>query len=439
MKRICQEFAYSDAPIAQCFWSETVEQVLWPQLTEDHKADVVIIGAGYTGLNAALTLARQGASVVIIDAKHPGWGASGRNGGFCCVGGSKASDRTLRKRYGEVGLREWRMTERAAVDHVDGEITGLNLQVDRHSDGETMVAHTHKWFHGLENEARDIEEYYGVTPRVLTAQEMAAQGMMGPFHGAMTNPIGFALNPAKYSAGLAQAVTSAGVVGFGESPVTRVSRDGRAWSVTTPQGSVLAENVVIATNGYSSETIPKWLSGRYLPVQSNVIVTRPLSDAEIAAQGWHSTQMTHDTRQLLHYFRLMPNKRMLFGMRGGVGTGQTTHNAMRKVIRQHFDRMFPAWAQVETPHFWAGLLCMNMDLTPFVGPVPNQPGLFAALGYHGNGVAMGSYAGRLVADLVGGKDHRPEVMKSEPWRFPGGALRRISLVPAYAYYGVRDL
>lgn len=187
---------------------------------------------------------------------------------------------------------------------------------------------------------------------------------------------------------------------FQKSPATDVVRNSGRYRITTPAGTLRAENVLIATNGYSSENIPEWMAARYLPTQSSVLVTRPLTQEVQQAQSWTTAQMAYDTRDLLHYFRLMPDGRFLFGMRGGLMSSARAEIAAQRRTRQDFERMFPAWALVPSPHSWSGMVCLARNRVPFVGPIREQPGMFAGFAYHGNGVAMGSYAGRLLADLA---------------------------------------
>lgn len=209
------------------------------------------------------------------------------------------------------------------------------------------------------------------------------------------------------------------------------------WSLRINGHALHADQVIIATNGYSSEDVPQWLTGRYMPSQSNVLVTRPLSDDELAAAGWTTDQMAYDTRNLLHYFRLMPDRRFLFGMRGGLLTGRAAERRATAKIRSDFDQIFPAWHAVETTHSWSGMVCLARDLLPFAGPVPKSKGLWAGMCYHGNGVAMGSYTGALLAQLVQGK--QPELLYPKPMqaplrRFELGRLRRA--VMPFAYVGL---
>ncbi|WP_370231170.1 NAD(P)/FAD-dependent oxidoreductase [Salipiger bermudensis] len=439
MKRIYEAPAYG--PQGKCYWADTVERDDWPALPGPRHSEVAIIGGGFTGLSAALHLAQDGVEVTVLEAGHAGYGASGRTGGFCCLGGSKGSSGYLRRRYGETALRNWRATEKAAVATARGLIKAHGIEADTHSEGETLIAHSPRAFAKLRDGIEETEREYGVTPELIELEEMAAKGLSGPFFGAMTTPVGIALNPRKYHAGLARAAQSAGAMLHGHSPVTALRRGAR-WELETPHGTVTADRVILATNGYSSEDLPDWLRARYLPVQSSVIVTAPLEQAQLDAQGWTSHQMAYDTRVLLHYFRLMPNGRFLFGMRGGLTATPRARDSISRKIRADFARMFPAWQDAEITHEWDGLVCLMASLTPFAGAVPDHPGLFAGMGYHGNGVAMASHTGMLLADLVQGKPPRgpyPEVMRHPPRRFPLGRWRRALLAPAYATATLFDL
>ncbi len=434
MKRLFPAYTYGEGPRERCFWPQTVTQPDWPSLQGDQSCDVVVIGGGFTGLSAALHLAQGGADVILVEAQDPGWGASGRNGGFCCCGGAKASDRTLARRFGEDGRREWRRTEADAVQFARHLIDSHDIACDIHSDGETLLAHSPRAFAGFEAQARQIEADLGVSSQILSGSDLAQNGMNGPFYGALTNPVGFALNPMKYAIGMAQAAQGLGAHIYAKTPVERIERDTR-YHLHTATGRITAEKIIVATNGYSSDDLPDWLSGRYLPVQSNVIVTRPLTEAEIAAQGWISDQMCFDDRIFLHYFRLMPDRRMLFGMRGGLQSSTTADARVTRRLRAHFDGMFPHWAKVETEFSWTGLLSFAANLTPYVGPIPHMPGAFAGMSYHGNGVAMASYSGAVLADLALGRQPNrryPKAMKTPPGRFPLGQFRRATLAPLYA-------
>ena len=439
MKRVFPDHTYGPAPRESCYWADTVPDPGFEQATGSITCDVAVIGAGFTGLSAALHLAEAGADVAVLEAEHPGWGASGRNGGFCCLGGFGAPDGVLTRLHGDAARVEARQAEMAAVDTAASLIERLSLDVDRHSRGETVMGFTEKSLTGFETEAARIEADLGITPEIIPPEKLAQFGMTGPFHCGMTIPVGFGLNPAKYALGLAQAADRAGARIFARSAVRRIDHGAR-FTLHTDHARISAGRLIVATNGYSSDDLPGWMRGRYLPAQSNVLVTRTLSDDEIAAQGWSSGQMAYDERFFLHYFRLMPNKRFLFGMRGGLFSSPRADAAMHRRIRSHFERMFPAWAHVETPYSWNGLLSLAPDMTPYTGPIPGMSGAFTSLSYQGNGVAMASHAGTILADLALGRAPRgayPAILQKPPRRFPLGALRRGVLWPAYALATLR--
>lgn len=441
MSRICHPFSYGDGPIEKSYWIETASAAPRPCLSGDLRADVAVIGSGFTGLSAALRLAEAGRSVVVLDAKQPGWGASGRNGGFCCLGGAKLGNTAMKRRFGEAAFREYALTEKSAVDYVADLISRHGIEADTHSEGETILAHRAKDFRHFESDAREINDLLGVQCDVFGPEEMAQRGMKGPFYGGMTTPVGFGLNPRKYVLQLAKAAEAVGVRVFGDTFVSDLRGEDGAFQLVTQSGTVSAAKVVVATNGYSSETIPNWMRGRYIPAQSSIIVTRPLTDEDLSSQGWTSDQICYDTRKLLHYFRLMPNRRFLFGMRGGLSTSARVHNDIRRTIRAHFEQMFQGWAHVETDWYWSGFVCYSADQTPFAGEVPGNKGIYAGFAYHGNGVAMGTYCGALIADQILGQGelHLPAVIGTAPGRFPGGRFRRLAMWPAYLTYALRDL
>lgn len=432
MGRIFGAYAYSDAPRHCCWWDETVTAPEWPVLQDDPSCDVAIIGGGFTGTSCALHLAQSGENVALFEANTPGWGASGRNGGFCCLGGSKLAPHAMERYFGRKATQVYYESEEAAVHLVRDLITRHRIEADTHSNGETILAHSPMARKKLIEEAD--------SGAFIDGPDLAKAGLNGPFYAALTTPVGFALNPRKYLFSIMKKAHTSGALLFQNSPITHIERQKSYWQLRSGQICVRAKNVVIATNGYSSDNLPDWLAARYMPAQSTVLVTRPLSQTELDAQGWTSEQMAYDTRNLLHYFRLMPDRRFLFGARGGLFATSRSEARIRRALRRDFEKMFPAWSEVETTHSWSGMVALSGDLTPFVGPVPEHQGLFAGFCYHGNGVAMGSYAGKLLSDLVQHK--QPDVPYSpifqQSARFPLGRFRRLLMPPAYGMMGLVD-
>ncbi|WP_420585924.1 NAD(P)/FAD-dependent oxidoreductase [Ruegeria sp.] len=433
MKRLFPDYTYGPGPRTNCWWDETISAPDWPVLQDNLRVDVAVVGGGFTGLSAALHLAEAGVSIAVLEAETPGWGASGRNGGFCCLGGSKLTFNAMKLRFGEAAAHSYEQAEKDAVGLVADLLKTHAIDADLHSSGETQLAHNSRAMQALRRQA----EPSGI---VHEPQDLRYLGFGGSFHGGYTNPVGFALNPRKYLFGLAQAAQSHGARLFQQSAVQNVSKTPTGFDLDTGRGRISAAQVLICTNGYSSEDVPPWLAGRYMPAQSTVLVTRPLSEAELQAQGWTSDQMAYDTRNLLHYFRLMPDQRFLFGMRGGLQSSPRAEAAIRRKAVQDFQKMFPRWAEVDITHMWSGMVCLSRDLVPYAGPVAGHPGLYAGFAYHGNGVAMGTYCGRALARMCLGQEAGlPDPIAHSPARFPLGKWRRALMPPAYALMALSDL
>lgn len=438
MTRIWEPRAYADAPRANCAWALDED---WPALDGDVETDVAVIGGGYTGLSAALHLARAGVAVTVLEAKAPGWGASGRNGGFCCLGGAMAPDALLARRFGRTEADLWFEAQKQAIGLVAGLIDEHGIEAQTHSDGEVVLAHRQRVYQGFGAEAARLEAH-GVGAEILPPGALAERGLGAEgLHGGLHIKIGFGLDPGAYAAGLARAALAAGADIRTRSPVTAIQPDQDGHRLITPHGTLRARRLLIATNGYSSEDLPPWLAGRTLPLQSSVIVTRPLSVDERAGQGWTSDLMAYDSRELLHYFRLLPDGRFLFGMRGGYRATAAAEARISRKIRADFAAMFPAWAGVEIAHEWSGLVNLARGMTPFVGPVPGMDNAWIAMAYHGNGVAMASYSGALVASLIRGEAPAlpyPAVMQAPLARFPLGRHRRALFLAATPLLWLRD-
>ncbi|WP_343079316.1 FAD-dependent oxidoreductase [Ostreiculturibacter nitratireducens] len=441
LHRLYEAPAYDTSTWPDSHWRKGAEAPRCAPLVGEARTDFAIVGAGVTGLNAALELVEaSGAEVAVLDAAQPGWAASGRNGGFVSLGGSKLSDAALVRRFGREGAEAFRAFQKDAIARVARNLDSYSIAADRGPEGEVYLAHREREWQAMRESAEGLRAMHGPGARLLPREELKQAGF-GPagFAGGFYTPLGFPVHPLKYTAGLARAALDRGIRIFGDSPVTALEPEADGWRLSTPKGSLRARRVLIATNGYTSDDLPPWIGGRTLPALSSIHVTRPLTEAERRAQGWTSQVMAADTRHLLHYFRLLPDNRFLFGMRGGLSVSPGPLARIRAEGRRHLEAMFPEWAHVETESFWSGLVCLTGSLTPFAGEVPGSPGLFAAFGWHGSGMATGTLAGRMVARaMTGASNPAPLVLRSPPKRFPLPNLRRAWLGAAYAWYKTAD-
>jgi glycine/D-amino acid oxidase-like deaminating enzyme len=403
---------YDSSVAPKSYWHATCAPVACgPPLTGYATADVVVVGAGYAGLNAALELVeRFGARVHVLDAATPGWGASGRNGGFCCLGGAKMTDAEIAARVGTQGAAEWSAFEHSAIDRVCDNLSRYAIDAQVTEAGEVLLADSARAWVRMQR----TERGHGV----WAARELAARGLASQvYHGGRYVPAGFGLHPMAYVTGLARAALAAGVTIWPHSAATKLERHGTGWLVHTAQGTIRAARVLVATNGYSDERLVPWLARRLVPAISNILVTRSLTADERAAQGWTRTLMAYDNRHMLHYFRLLPDNRFLFGARGGLSFAAPSVAKFAARARAEFDLIFPAFAQARTEYSWNGLVCLTSSRAPYIGPVPDTDGLWLALGWHGNGVAAASDGGRRVAHaLMGGADTRPALVRRPPPR-----------------------
>jgi len=408
----------------------------------DLDCDVAVIGGGFTGLSAALHLARdEGLRVRVLEAVEPGWGASGRNGGHCCFGGAGLDAPTIAEKFGDEVARHNIATQREAIELVRDLATSNGLDIDMQGDGGLCVAHTAKARAGLDDTAAMWKRLGGFDCELLSKEAFEERGFSGPHvHGGMWFPYGFGLHPLKYARELARLGQRHGATIHAHSMVTGWRRENGRHRLLTATGSVSAAKVLVATNGFTRDELHPALAGCLLPAISEIVATRPLTDDELAAHGWKAEAPLHDTRPMFSYFRVLPDRRLHMGGAGGMTGTPASKERWRSFLTKRIHTMFPAWREVEIEYCWRGLLCQSADRLTHVGEIAGDPGVFYSLAYHGNGVAMATWSGRAVAGLIGGRSNRalPATMTRPLPRFPIPALRKMRIYQRYGWRFVKS-
>lgn len=371
---------------ARPYWSSADES---PTVAPDalpHAADVVVIGAGYTGLHAALVTARGGRATVVLDAGTPGSGCSTRNGGQ--IGrGVKVAYATLARRHGEARARGLIGEDRRAREWLGTFIADEGIDCDYRICGRFHAAHSRRAFRRLVDAARSQPAGLEVETEIVERAEQQRELGSDAYHGGVVHvPFG-ALDPARYHAGLLARTRAADVQVFGHCPALSIAGEPGALRVDTPQGTVRARNVIVATNGYSGALRP-WLQRRVIPIGSYIIATEPL-ERGLMERLLPTDRMITDTRRVVYYYRSSPDRsRILFG--GRVSLSETDPRRTAPRLHRELSAIFPELARVRVSHSWAGLVAYTFDTLAHTGA---RDGVDYALGYCGSGVALSGYLG----------------------------------------------
>jgi glycine/D-amino acid oxidase-like deaminating enzyme len=416
-------------------WRASAEEPapLTPPLEGDTKADVAVIGGGFTGLSAALHLAERGTRVVLLEAVEIGFGASGRNGGQV-IPGLKLDPEDLVATYGpELGER---MIEIAGgtADFVFDLVRRHGIRCDARQSGWMSAAHTDEALKLTHERARQWAAR-GADVAPLNAREIAELlgTDRGGYKGGWVDRRAGSVQPLAYARGLARAAMAAGAVLHGRSPVTGLVREGGVWRAVTAKGSVRADRVIIGTNGYTDDLLPG-LKRTVIPVRSYIVATAPLSDnlrKTILPQG----HCVSDSRQLLFYWRLDAHGRLVMGGRGPLRDRSrfSDYEPVRRAIR----RLYPQVGEPQWQYHWNGRVAVTADGLPHLHEP--APGLAVALGYNGRGVAMASRMGKLLADHALGASAAELGFPVSPIRpIPGHAVRLPGLAAVIAWRRFQD-
>jgi glycine/D-amino acid oxidase-like deaminating enzyme len=361
--------------------------------------DIAVIGSGFTGLSAARTLAKLGARVAVLEAQTIGWGASSRNGGMVLTG-LKLGVNHLISRYGRERTQRMYAASLASIDCVEQIIRDERIDCDFARSGHLEVACKPKHFNGYARQAERIEAEFNRKLRVVPKSELSSEIGSTIYHGGLVDEMSAGCNPARYVAGLAHAAMKAGAEVFENTRVETIQRDSRqgelGWQLTTSRGPLWAHEVFVATSGYTGSAAPA-LQKKIVPIGSYIITTEVLPE-KLAQELSPRNRMIFDSKNYLYYYRLTPDRRMLFGGRAAFfPENRQTIRRSAGILRCGMIGVFPQLADARVEYVWGGTLDFAFDVMPHAGQLD---GMYYAVGYAGHGVAMATYQGQKIAELM---------------------------------------
>ncbi len=415
------------------YWLEPAREAANVPVTGlPEETDVAVIGAGYTGLHAALQMRKSAVDVTVIEEHTIGWGASSRNGGMLTPG-LKAPIKNMVRRYGLDQARVFWNWSIEALYHVDRVIAEEGIDCDWARKGHLALAYKASHFENYTSYVAWKREHLGyegdrLVPRAQLREEIGTDA----YFGAIADDVSGGLNPAKYVFGLGRAAAQRGAKLVENAGVRRIEKVAGGFRLHTPEGSVRAKEVLLATNGYTTGLVPGARTGIF-PVGSYIIVTEPLSvelQAELSPKG----RMFYDSKYFLNYFRLTPDGRVLFGGRNKLTTNlDLLESAM--LLKARMLEVFPQVKDVPITHTWTGKLGITFDLMPHIGRID---GIHYAYGYGGHGASIASHLGKEVGELLAGTRTTTPFMEIRHPRNIIARLDRLYLPFVAAYYRTLD-
>ena len=378
-------------PKFEPYWWEAVSKRVTSPAMLPATTEVAVIGAGYTGLSAALTLARAGRRVTVIEAHEPGWGASTRNGGM--MGLAYGSFMAAKKTHGVETAKRLYAESAMAIDYVSTLIAREKIDCNYakvgHFRGASLPNHYDAMARELDEARRHVPTQCYVVPKSEQSLEIGSDY----YNGGVVNPDHAGLHPALYHAGLLSAAERAGATIVTNTPVRRIVRQGSRFALTTPSGEVTATEVLVATNGYTGPITPQ-LRRRVIPVPSAIIATEPLKP-ELMARLMPKKRLLAGSLRIVTYYRPSPDgTRILFGGRAFASGGPSADRVNARHLHRALTKVFPELSAVKVTHSWHGMLAFSFDKLPHVGEID---GLHYAMGYCGVGVGRATWLGHKAA------------------------------------------
>ncbi|MFK8079624.1 MAG: NAD(P)/FAD-dependent oxidoreductase [Granulosicoccus sp.] len=396
--------------------------------------DVCIIGAGFTGLSAAVELRKQGISCVVLDAHRVGWGASGRNGGQLGTG-FNMDQRQLEASVGEpLAHAMWEIAEQAKRWILDTcQSHGCNID---YKSGIVSALHRKRFVKPLHDYCNYLQTHYGYESlQPLDAGTIRKHVNSRVYHGGTIDYGAGHIHPLKLAHSLAEIAELKGATIYERTEATSIhkhaTRDGHR--IVTPSGSVMCQNVILATNGYL-DSLNEDVGKRLMPINNFIVVTEPLG--AIATELLPQNEAVADSRFVVNYYRRVAGDRLLFG--GGENYSYNFPQAIAPLVRRAMISVFPQLQDISIDYAWGGTLAITTNRLPYLAEF--SPQQFTAGGYSGHGVSLACIYGKALADRIAGNTTLFDVLSQSPSTvFPGGpSLRPLLLATAMTAYSLLD-
>ena len=434
---------------------DTLPNSYWHTTTNKHKNfnlkpinkniefDILIIGAGYTGLSCALNLLENyNLNIGIVDAGLLGWGASSRNAGFCCIPPTKLTVNQLIKKNGQDETIKFFKNCIEGSNYTKELINKYKILCDVSGDNNYVVAHSKKKFEELIKEGEVYNKLFNIKSDIIDETTFNKIGHSGEEQfGALSYRPGFALNPLKFVNGLASKVLELNGNIFINSKVSSIKKNNNYYTTFCNSFEIKTKKIVVATNGFYQEGLIKELDSRIMPIISNIIVTEPLTEEQIHLHNFNTFSPIVNTRNLLYYYRKLPDNRILFGARGDMSGSINSHKKFIKKIELNFKSIFPNWNDIKIDYSWRGLVAFTSKLSPSIGKIDNED-IFYSFGYHANGVSSAPWLGMQLSKIVFGSNNKnlniSKIYKGLPQKIPFPKLKKLYLRFIYLLYIFKD-
>ena len=444
MKNIYHPDIYNFKKPVDSYWEETTkENFNLHKLTKDISSEVVVIGGGYTGLLCAINLIENyNLDVILLEAGKIGWGASSRNGGFCSFPPIKTSFKKLQKIYGKEETKKFFRNAVEGSNYTKDIISNYNIDCDVTGDCNFILAHHPNKFKQIKEQAKVYKSEFSIETEIYSKEEFDKIGHDGTEQfGALSYKPGFAINPLKFVNGIARYAIAKKLKIFEHTLVNKIDKIDASYILRTKEGSVKTKKIVVATNGFYQEGLVPQMNSRILPVISNIIVTRKLTKTEIDYHNFKTSSPIANTKNLLYYYRKLPDNRILFGTRGDFVGSDKSNLDRSKIMEKFLKNIFPEWSNISIDYNWRGLIAMSQKLTPSIGKIENEE-IYYGFGYHGVGVSSAPWTGKQLSELVFSSNSKDlnisKIYKGLPKKFIFPKLRIFYFRLAVLFYNIKD-